>query len=197
MTADARTLAAYDRAATAYADRFAVHAPGADLRRFIDLLPDGARVLDLGCGPGTASVFLRAAGHRPDPVDASPGMVAEANRRHAIGARLARFDQIEGVATYDAIWANFSLLHAARADLPGLLGRLVRSLKPGGLFHIGMKTGSGAARDRLDRLYTYLSADDLRGLLTDAGLTVLSAREGSEAGLAGTVDPYVVMLARA
>ena len=143
MSADARTIAVYNARAGDYDDCFRQDRPDRHLQAFIDALPHPARVLDLGCGPATASAFLRAAGHDPDPVDASSAMVALANERHAIGARLASFDEIDAVAAYDGVWANFSLLHAARSDLPRHLGALHRALKAGELLHLGMKTGTG------------------------------------------------------
>jgi SAM-dependent methyltransferase len=197
MSADARTIAVYDAKASDYAERFGRAEPDRHLQAFIAALPAGARVLDLGCGPGSASAFLRAAGHIPDPVDASPAMVALANDRHQIGARLGTFDGIAAVAAYDGIWANFSLLHAARDDLPRHLAALHRALKPGGLFHIGMKTGTGEARDRFGRFYSYYRRDELLALLAAAGFTFVTAADGSEVGLAGTADPYIIVVARA
>ena len=197
MSADPRTIAVYDAKAPDYADRFRTAKPDRHLAAFIDALPAGARVLDLGCGPATASAFLRAAGMLPDPVDASPAMVTLANARHGIGARQGTFDDIDAVAEYDGVWANFSLLHAARADLPRHLSALHRALKPGGLFHIGMKTGTGEARDALDRFYTYVGREELFRLMDDAGFTVIAEAGGTEVGLAGTSDPFLVLLARA
>ena len=120
MSADERTIAAYDARAGAYAERFDAAGPDRNLQDFIAALATGARVLDLGCGPGNASAFMRAAGLKPDPIDASAKMVALANARHAIGARLATFDDIGGVGEYEAVWANFSLLHAARGRSGGI-----------------------------------------------------------------------------
>lgn len=193
---DERTMAAYADKVEDYAALTNTEAPGEDLTGFMAGLPDGAEVLDLGCGPSTASAHMRAAGLRPDPVDASPEMVALSNRVHDIGARLASFDDISGQDIYDGVWANFSLLHAERADLPRHLAALAKALRPGGLFHIGMKVGEGAGRDGIDRFYTYVTVPELSGLLQAAGLQVISTREGREAGLAGTVDPYVIMQAR-
>ena len=195
MSADERTIAAYDARAGAYAERFDAAGPDRNLQDFIAALATGARVLDLGCGPGNASAFMRAAGLKPDPIDASAKMVALANARHAIGARLATFDDIGGVGEYEAVWANFSLLHAARGDLPRHLSAIHRALKPGGIFHIGMKTGSGAARDGIDRLYTYVTRPELLGLLAGAGFAVMDITEGSEVGLAGTDDPFILVRA--
>ena len=197
MSVDSRTIAVYDAKAGDYADCFASDRPDRHLSAFIKALPDNAHVLDLGCGPGAASAFLRAAGHVPDPVDASPAMIALANERHDINARLATFDDIDAVSEYDGVWANFSLLHAPRADLPRHLAALHRALKPGGLLHLGMKTGSGEARDGLDRLYSYYSVAELRTMLTGTGFTIASTFEGHERGLAGTDDPFVIIAAHA
>jgi SAM-dependent methyltransferase len=197
VSTDPRTIAAYDERAADYADRFRTAQPDPHLTAFMEALSAGGRVLDLGCGPGTASAFLRVAGFIPDAVDASAAMVALANARHDIGAHLGTFDDIDAVGSYDGVWANFSLLHAARADLPRHLEALRRALKPGGVLHIGMKTGSGEGRDRLGRFYTFVTVQELKGLLNDAGFGVIATHEGSEVGLAGTDDPYVVMRAHA
>ena len=171
--------------------------PGRWLRDFIAALPPGAAVLDLGCGPGEASAHMRAAGLRPDPVDASPGMVALANRTHDIGAREARFDQIDDRAAYDAVWANFSLLHAPRDEMPGHLARLHRALRPSGLLHLGLKLGTGARRDALGRFYTYYSEAELRGLLSAAGFKVTKTAHHRDRGLAGTLEDGILILAHA
>ncbi len=59
-----------------------------------------------------------------------------------------------------------------------------------------MKTGDGAERDVLDRLYTYVSVPELQGLLEGAGFTVNDIKEGEERGMAGTIDPFVIMRGR-
>lgn len=194
MSVDARTLAAYAQHTASYADRFTQTQPDRHLAAFIAALPPGARVLDLGCGPANASATLRAAGHHPDPVDACAEMVALANTRHAIGARLASFDDLDAVAAYDGIWANFSLLHAPRADLPRHLAAIHTALKPQGLFHLALKTGTGEHRDSLDRRYTFVTRDEITSLLTATGFTLSTTHEGKERGLAGTLDPFIALL---
>ncbi len=193
---DPRTIAVYDAKAGDYAKLTLTSRPDADLQAFIALIPDGGRVLDLGCGPATASAHMRAAGLDPDPVDASGAMVALANETYGIAARQATFDDLDAVAAYAGVWANFSLLHAPRADLPRHLGAIHRALIPGGTFHIAMKTGADAGRDALDRLYTYVGVAELQGLLVDAGFLLLGTREGVGAGLSGSMDPYVICLTR-
>jgi SAM-dependent methyltransferase len=196
MTVDAETMAAYAAHADSYARQFGRGSADQRLTQFMALLPAGARVLDLGCGPGTASALMRAAGFHPDPVDASPEMVGLANQQHDIGARLGTFDDIAEEAAYDGVWANFSLLHAQRVDLPRHLAAIARSLCAGGILHLGMKTGTGSQRDRLGRFYTFVTVPELHALVTAAGFTVVDTSQGEEQGLAGRVDPYVILRAR-
>lgn len=191
--ADARTIATYDAKAADYAARFADNQPDSSLQAFIDLIPVGGRVLDLGCGPGTASAHMRKAGLDPDPVDASAGMIRIAKAKFGLNARLSTFDDIAGDAVYAGVWANFSLLHANREDLPRHIEALHKATLPGGVIHVGMKTGVGVSRDELDRRYTYVSVAEMTGLLENAGYAVTFVKEGEEHGMAGTLDPYVIM----
>jgi len=193
--ADARTLAVYDAGAGEYAARFGLKPEDdAAFAAFTAVLPEGP-VLDLGCGPGTWAAALIAAGRAVEAWDASPGMV-QAARARGVPARVATFDALDGEGVHAGIWANFSLLHAPRADLPCHIAAIARALVPGGILHLGMKTGTGAARDGLGRLYTYVTEAELTGLLTGAGLSVLSRRTGESVGFDGTAAPWIILLAR-
>lgn len=195
MSADKETLAAYAARAEDYVRMMKEPSGDPGLAAFIGALPAGAHVLDLGCGPGWAAERMAAAGLTVDATDASPEMVAQANRLPGVTARVATFDDLAGEDVYDGIWANFSLLHARRAEMPRHLAALRKALKPGGLFHIGMKTGTGEHRDSLGRLYTYYAAEELHGLLTEAGFVPFSSRTGRDAGLAGMPEDWITMAA--
>jgi SAM-dependent methyltransferase len=110
---------------------------------------------------------------------------------------VARFDQIDGESEFDGVWANFSLLHAPRGDLPKHLSAIRRALRPGGLFHIGMKTGEGEKRDDLGRLYTFVTEDELHGMLGASGFEVVDVTQGREAGMTGVPEDWVTVLSRA
>lgn len=131
---DLETIRIYDEKAGDYTARFAGSTPSGSLRSFMALLPEGARVLDWGSGPAAASAHMRDAGLQPEPVDASPEMVALARDRFGLKARCAAFSDPLPVARYHGAWVNFSLLHAKREDLPGHLAQLHEALLPGGSF---------------------------------------------------------------
>ena len=194
---DPRTIAVYDARADDYAAAFAQDRPDAALAAFIARLPPGGAVLDLGCGTGRAAAAMRDAGLAVEAWDASAGMAAHARREHGLTVRVAGFDALDAVAAFDGVWANFSLLHAPAAAFPGHLAAVRRALRPGGALHLGMKLGAGEARDRLGRAYAYYSEAALRDHLAAAGFTVGDARRGEEAGLAGTVEPWITLSATA
>ena len=194
--ADARTLAAYAARATDYSDRFDRPEPDAQLAAFIAALPNGARALDLGCGTGRSSMLMRQAGLTVDAIDASPEFAAMAKDRFGVDVTVATFDSLEESETYDGIFANFSLLHARKADLPDHLDRVHRALLPGGLFHIGLKTGQGEARDAIGRFYAYYTDDGITGLLEDACFRVTERWTGESEGLDGTIAGWIILHAR-
>ncbi len=192
---DDETIAAYDNQVDAYAELTGQAAPDPLLLAFMARIEPGGHILDLGCGPGNEAAGMRSRGFSVDAVDASPEMVRLANQTHDIGARRATFDDVDEIAAYDGIWANFSLLHAPAEEFPRHLAALYRALKPGGCFHIAMKLGAGSARDRLGRHYSYYSQPELSGHLTRAGFVIDEISTGETMGLAGDVEPWIAVRA--
>jgi len=192
MSADKQTLSVYDAKVEAYTRRIAQKdAPG--LTDFLEALPPDAHILDLGCGPGLAAKKMMMAGHRIDATDGALEMVKRACDL-GVNARHAFFDDLDASAVYDGVWANFSLLHLSRTELPKMLTRIHGALRKDGIFHIGMKLGTGSERDALGRFYTYYGEDELDRLLRAAGFTPVSVTKGSGTGLSGTVAKWVVVL---
>lgn len=192
---DNKTIAVYDARVRDYANISSSSEPDADLQAFIGATTPGGHVLDLGCGPGRSAAMLRKAGFSVTATDASAEMVQFARDTFEIDAVQATFDEITGTDIYDGIWANFSLLHAAKSDMPRHLAALREALKSGGVFHIGTKVGDGEARDSIGRKYSYYQEDELHTFLTTAGFMPRTTRHGAEKGLDGTVAPFMIVLA--
>ena len=193
---DQQTIAVYDLRADEYAKAFTKAETAPALLRFIDRLPKQARVLDLGCGPGTHAAIMTANGFEVTATDASAAMVELARSRSKADVRQAEFGDLSDEQIYNAVWANFSLLHAPRSAFPVHLKQIAAALKAKGIFHIGMKTGEGERRDHLGRIYTFYSPEELRGLLQVAGFVVLEENTGEGVGLAGTIDPWIEIVAQ-
>lgn len=193
---DQETLDVYAKRAEDYAARFVRSTPSRHLQAFIDALPAQAHVLDLGCGPGDAAAHMISAGLTADAWDASPEMAAQGQQNFGLDIQVAAFDDLNLSSVYDGIYANFSLLHARKSDMPRHLTQIAQALKPGGLFHIGLKSGSGEKRDGIGRFYAFYTDAELTGLLETAGFQITSRVTGEEAGLDGQVAPWIIMRAR-
>lgn len=194
---DSTTIRVYDDRASDYAemsDDATLTDP--QLAGFIAACAPGGQVLDLGCGPGAAAAVMAQAGLNVIATDASGEMVALANQKPGVSARQETFDEISGHDVYDGIWASFSLLHAPRPAFPGYLAALNKALISGGVFYIGMKLGSGEARDSIGRQYTYYNSDELEKYMADAGFSVLGRKFGSGPGLDGSQSDWTVVAAR-
>lgn len=193
---DAQTLAVYDVKIDDYL-RLTQAPPSKSLLAFIKAIPEGGRVLDLGCGPGFAAAEMARHGCNVEAIDGSAEMVAAASKHPGVIARQATFDDLPAQATYYGIYANFSLLHAKRADFNRHIQACHAALLPGGIFHLAMKLGTGARRDALGRFYTYYTAEELKHFLTQNSFTLTFEREGTEKGLAGDVEPFIMLAAHA
>ena len=194
---DRQTIETYDKMTADYVAMVDMKKPSIQLASFLSRLPSRAVLMDLGCGPGDAAFHMVQAGHSVDPVDASSAMVAAAKERFDLPARVATFDDLDVENAFDGIWASFSLLHAPLADLPRHLAAIRKALKSDGLFYIAMKTGNGEVRDQIGRMYSYISESDLTDLLEKTEFLPLEVWTGKEKGLAGNVDPWVAIQAKA
>lgn len=197
MADDDKTIAVYDAQVDEYAALMNEQSADPHLLGFIEKLNHDDYVLDLGCGPALSSAVMRKHGLRVDPVDASAEMVKLANSHFDIAARQALFSDINATDTYHGVWSSFSLLHASAADFSCILLALHKALKTSGLLHLGMKLGEGERRDKLDRYYSYYSEEQLRAHLDKAGFDVLRVDLGEGLGLAGDVEPWIVLQGRA
>lgn len=194
--ADPQTLAAYATRVSEYEGMGLPERQLKAIETFLEGVPEGGTIFDLGCGPGIQAAQMASAGYRVSALDASPEFVAAARGR-GVDARLGTFEDLTEHAAYDALFASFSLLHAPRADLPRYLAAIHRALKPGGRFFLGLKLGQGEGRDALGRFYAYHSEEELRAHLAAAGFRITHAETGEGEGLAGSVDPYILIFADA
>ena len=194
--ADKQTLAVYAQRAADYAKRFGEEGGGAHLKAFLAEVSPGGRILDLGCGPAHSTASMRSRGFQVEAWDASPEMARIARDLNDIDVRIAAFSDLADIDRFDGVYANFSLLHAPKHEMPGHLSRIARALKQGGVFHIGLKTGTGERRDSIGRFYAFYEDAELTRLVEAAGFRIICRSTGEEAGLDGTVAPWIILLAR-
>lgn len=138
--------------------------PRAEIEHFMAAMPPGGRVLELGCGAGQESEIMLARGLDVLPTDGTPEIAAAASVRLGRPVPVLLFDQLCDEQEFDGIWANACLLHVPWGELSGVITRIHRALRPGGLFYASYKAGEGEGRDRFNRYFNYPTLAALRDL---------------------------------
>lgn len=176
---DEETLKFYRCNAEAYAGW--AKAPSTRLKDFLARLPQGGAILELGCGGGHHSAVMLAKGFKVRATDGSPEMAEIASQRLGQPVDAMRFDELNAYEDYDGVWASACLLHVPRDELTGILKRIRRALKEGGMFYASFKIGKGDdGRDRLGRYYNYPSPHWLKAAYAGAGPWQSISTETSE-----------------
>jgi SAM-dependent methyltransferase len=152
-------------------------------RLLLDRLPEGARVLELGCGAGEPTTRRLAARFAVTGVDISVRQIDLA-RRNVPGASFLREDMTAlslPPASFAAVTAFYAITHVPREEHAALFTSIATWLAPGGLFVASLSSRGTAGMVEEDWLGapTWFSGHDEAtnlALLADAGLVVDQAR---------------------
>jgi SAM-dependent methyltransferase len=207
MDRTALTIESYDGCAATYARTFRDFALyEAPRRTFAALLSDGARVLDLGCGPGTGSAYLRDLGRGFvfEGCDLSSEMITLARREIPDGTFLVHDlrDPWPFRGPYDAILASFCIVHLDPAETAAFLDRLVEVGRPGTHLALSWIEGSGSVVDSASfsdgRRFWYCrhQGADLRRRLESTGWYILRELSIDYSNPDGSVEPEGFLFAR-
>ena len=118
------------------------------LENFVAAIGPGARVLEIGSGPGRDARELESRGVSVRRTDVTPAFV-ELMRADGLAADVLDpltdelADPERPDTPYDGVWANACLLHVDRADLPVVARRLAAATRAGGVFAASVKEGDG------------------------------------------------------
>ena len=172
MSATQDTIGYYDANARRFIADTANVEFGALPRAFAGMLPEGGRILDLGCGSGRDSLAFLKAGFLVDAVDGSTEMAKAASELTGLPVAHAFFADYEPAGVYDGVWACSSLLHVPAAELPVIISKYAAALKPGGVFYLSFKLGDHDGM-RNGRWFTDMTEGSFRSLIDGVdGLTI-------------------------
>jgi cyclopropane fatty-acyl-phospholipid synthase-like methyltransferase len=149
-----RVIAAgYDRLGSAFTDWQAqnpVEVTSWFLGEVLARLGEGSRVLELGCGPGTADAQL-SAGRRYVGVDLSRVQLSFAQRR-VPSARFVRADfttMIFRPASFDGVVGFYAFNHVPQEELALTFAQVFRWLRPGG--HLMVSLGANDTANAIEQ----------------------------------------------
>ena len=108
---------------------------------FLGKLPEGAAILDLGCGSGRDTKYFLEHGYQVNAIDGSAELCALASEYTGIPVRCLLFQEWNEREAYDGIWACSSLLHLSYGELDDVLYRIENALRPQGILYMSFKHG--------------------------------------------------------
>ncbi len=162
----------------------------------ISMLPKGGTVLDIGCAGGHKSKYFLERGFAVTGVDLVPEFIdiikEEGLNMDAYVADMRDLSHVPGPRghekeQYDCVFANASLLHIEKQDVPRTLSGFSQKLKPGGLLYIAvkrMRDDVGEAIEKEDdvgfeyeRFFSYYTRDEMTGFLNAAGFSIEDVKD--------------------
>jgi hypothetical protein len=129
-----------------------------------------------------------ARGFDVHPTDGTPAMARLASERLGREVPVMRFDALDAVEAYDALWSQAALLHVPSPTCRRCSPASTRALRPGGVHWASYKDGAGGGRDELRPLLLVHPRGQARSRLPRGRAWSelrLASREGISCGVAG------------
>ena len=140
--------------------------------KFLGLLPEGAAVLDFGCGSGRDTKYFLERGYKVDAIDGSEELCKIASDYAGISVKPMLFNELRAENQYDGIWACASILHLPKDELKEVFGLMVKALKSKGIIYTSFKYGQFEGM-RNGRYFTDFTEENFRSFIKDIeGITI-------------------------
>ncbi|MBQ8640242.1 MAG: class I SAM-dependent methyltransferase [Lachnospiraceae bacterium] len=133
---------------------------------FLELLPNGAHILDFGCGSGRDTKYFLDRGYQVDAVDGSMELCRAASEYTGIPVKQMLFQELAEVEKYDGIWACASILHVKKTELPDIIRKMSLATKENGIIYVSFKYGEYEG-ERNGRYFTDMTETSMKELLAD------------------------------
>ncbi len=143
------------------------------LLRHIEAAPPFT-ILDLGCGPGRDLRTFAQRGHRAIGLEGAPALAGMARAHSGCEVWQQDFLRLDlPAACFDGVFANASLFHVPRQELPRVLRQLHATLKAQGVLFSSNPRGNNEESINGERYGAYYDLATWRGYLAAAGFVEL------------------------
>lgn len=154
--------------------------------QFITYLTKGASVLDVGCGAGTKTKYLKEKGLNVTGLDFSEKLIEIAKSEIPDTEFVVKdlHDLDDWNQLFDAVFAQAVLLHIPKKEIKDILVKLKNKIKPKGYFYLAVKDIKPDRPEEeikkendygtpVEIFFSYYSLPEMKKNVEDAGFTIL------------------------
>lgn len=178
-----KTVKTYNKIAKHFSD---THFSPTFWRKEFDVfkkLIKGEKVVDIGCGAGRDAVLFEKYKFDYTGIDASTGMLKEANKRVKNGKFIAMdfYNLKFQPKTFDGFWAAASMLHIPKRRVRTVLRGIRKIIKPGGVGFISVKkkraVDEGVIMENkyggIERFFAFYNDKEFKEILKWSGFSII------------------------
>lgn len=136
-------------------------------KEFLKLVPEGGKILDLGCGSGRDSMNFMKLGYEVTSVDGAKKLAKRASVLLGKEVIVSTFEELELKEKFHGIWACASLLHIKREDLKTVLNNLYNNLDDNGVFYMSFKYGEKEYVDDKNRYFNCFTDESIISFINE------------------------------
>lgn len=136
-------------------------------KEFLKLVPEGGKILDLGCGSGRDSMNFIKLGYEVIAVDGAKKLAKRASVLLGKEVIVSTFEELELKEKFHGIWACASLLHIKREDLKTVLNNLYNNLEDNGVFYMSFKYGEKEYVDDKNRYFNCFTDESIISFINE------------------------------
>lgn len=136
-------------------------------KEFLKLVPEGGKILDLGCGSGRDSMNFMKLGYEVTAVDGAKELAKKASALLGKEVIASTFEELELKEKFHGIWACASLLHIKREDLKTVLNNLYNNLEDNGVFYMSFKYGEKEYVDDKNRYFNCFTDESIISFINE------------------------------
>ena len=152
--------------------------PSQIMNKFAEYLNHRGKVLNIGSGPGRDGLILKQKGFDLICLDASESMI-DLCKEKGLESVVGDFNNIQFPdKEFDGVWAYTSLLHVPKEKVEKSMSEIVRVLKVGGIFGLGLIEGDfndyreSSEMDKL-RWFSFYTKEEVETLLKKFNFEIL------------------------
>ena len=143
-------------------------------KKFLPLLREQARILDLGSGSGRDACYFQKKGYQVTALEPSKNLCREIRKVFSGKIVCSDIQSYQPEQRFDGIWACASLLHVNKKDILDVIKNVSSNLNDNGIFYMSFKYGEDEYIDEKGRYFNCYTEETFNELINKVeGLKIM------------------------